>query len=170
MMTASTVSPTTLRRSSLAEKGGGADSGGRSNGRLRVLLVDDNSINLQVISRILKIHMGDCIQLIELAKNGIQALEMLSRRSFDLVLLDIDMPILNGLDTARRIRSSQEIIINAHVPIVAVTTNDTPEWKRSFARAGMNGCISKPVVPDILKRTLGQVIKTGYSPESLAVL
>ncbi|KAJ8653113.1 hypothetical protein O0I10_011254 [Lichtheimia ornata] len=136
---------------------------------IRILLVDDNFVNLQVLSRVLRMHMASIIQHIELAKSGIQALELLCHHAYDLVLLDIDMPVLSGLDTARQIRTSSDILAeNRVIPIVAVTTNDTADWKRLFVQCGMNGFISKPVVPTSLKKTLIQVLNTGHSPESLA--
>ncbi|KAI7881555.1 CheY-like protein [Lichtheimia hyalospora FSU 10163] len=115
--------------------------------------------------------MGDIIHQLHFAKNGVKALEMMHTNVYDLVLLDIDMPLLNGMETARHIRASKEyniLVQNRNVPIVAVTTNDTPDWKRSYAQAGMNGCISKPIVPSLLKKTLHQVLHYGCSPESLA--
>ncbi|KAI9258976.1 CheY-like superfamily [Phascolomyces articulosus] len=138
---------------------------------VNVLLVDDNHVNLQVLSRVLRHHMADTIHHIEQVKSGLKALEILHRQPFDLILLDIDMPILSGVDTARHIRSSTEydiLLHNRNIPIVAVTTNDTADWKRAFAQVGMNGCISKPVVANALKKTLHQVLNYGCSPESLA--
>lgn len=105
---------------------------------IRILIVDDNSVNLQVLSRVLRMHMASIIQHIELAKSGIQALELLCHHAYDLVLLDIDMPVLSGLDTARQIRISSDILAeNRVIPIVAVTTNDTADWKRLFVECGM---------------------------------
>ncbi|ORZ01562.1 CheY-like superfamily [Syncephalastrum racemosum] len=115
--------------------------------------------------------MPDAIHQMDLARSGIKALDMLRQRPYDLVLLDIDMPILNGVETARHIRASDEYDVlssNRSIPIVAVTTNDSSEWRQAFAQIGMNGCISKPVVPSVLKQILYQVIQCGHSPESLA--
>ncbi|KAI9498654.1 CheY-like superfamily [Zychaea mexicana] len=115
--------------------------------------------------------MSDTIHHIELVKSGLKALEVLHDHAFDLVLLDIDMPVLSGVDTARHIRSSTEydiLLQNRTIPIVAVTTNDTADWKRAFAKVGMNGCVSKPIAVNALKRTIHQVLNDGCSPESLA--
>lgn len=84
--------------------------------------------------------MPETIQQLELAKSGLEALEILNQQTFDLILMDIDMPVLNGLETARHIRYSKEHAVLSHnrgIPIVAVTTNDTPEWKIQYARVGM---------------------------------
>jgi CheY-like chemotaxis protein len=108
--------------------------------RLHILLVDDNSINLQVLSRLLNTHMSDYVEHMELVKSGVKALEVLKCRPFDLILMDIDMPILNGIETAKHIRSSSEFDIlpqNRKSPIVAVTTNDSQTWRQIYKDIGM---------------------------------
>lgn len=108
--------------------------------RLHILLVDDNSINLQVLSRLLNHHLSESIEHLELVKSGVKALEVLKCRPFDLILMDIDMPILNGIETTKHIRSSQEFDIllqNRTAPIIAVTTNDSTEWRQTYFKIGM---------------------------------
>lgn len=109
--------------------------------RMKVLLVDDNLINLAILSQTLRKHMAHLIDHLEVAKSGVKALELLKQRSYDLVLLDIDMPILNGIETARHIRQSTAeydvLACNRSIPIVAVTTNDSAEWKRAYYDVGM---------------------------------
>lgn len=108
--------------------------------RLHVLIVDDNSINLQILSRLLSMHMSDVFDHIELVKSGVRALEVLKCRRFDLILMDIDMPILNGVETTKRIRSCSEsdiMLQNRKCPIVAVTTNDSKEWRKIYTDIGM---------------------------------
>lgn len=108
--------------------------------RLHVLIVDDNSINLQILSRLLSIHMSETIEHMELVKSGVRALEVLKCRPFDLILMDIDMPILNGVETTKRIRSCLETDIlpqNRKCPIVAVTTNDSDKWRETYTKIGM---------------------------------
>ncbi|KAI9027355.1 CheY-like superfamily [Phycomyces nitens] len=101
--------------------------------------------------------MGDVVKDMMLVKSGVKALEVLCDHQFDLILLDIDMPLLNGIDTAKNIRHSNTLNIlqsNQTVPIIAVTTNDSPKDKLAYIKAGMNGCISKPVSPLVLRQTL----------------
>lgn len=108
--------------------------------RLHVLIVDDNSINLQILSRLLSIHMSESIEHVELVKSGVRALEVLKCRPFDLILMDIDMPILNGVETTKHIRSSSEcdiLLQNRTCPIVAVTTNDSESWRKLYTEIGM---------------------------------
>ncbi|KAI8346768.1 CheY-like superfamily [Blakeslea trispora] len=141
--------------------------------RLHVLLVDDNSINLQILSRLLNLHLNDVIEHLELVKNGAKALEVLKHRPFDLVLMDIDMPVMNGIETTKHIRSSPEFDIlpqNCNVPIVAVTTNDSSKWRQLYTDIGMDGCISKPISALDLKKTLTRVLGLHlpvppYTPE-----
>jgi CheY-like chemotaxis protein len=77
----------------------------------------------------------------ELVKSGVKALEILRCRTFDLVLMDIDMPILNGIETTRHIRTASSefdiLLRNKDVPIVAVTTNDSKEWRQTYVKEGM---------------------------------
>ncbi|KAI8990996.1 CheY-like superfamily [Mycotypha africana] len=123
--------------------------------RLHILLVDDNSINLAILSKLLKIHLSQYIEHIELVKSGIKALEVLKCRPFDLILMDIDMPLMNGVETTKHIRCSFEFDVlprNRKAPIFAVTTNDSEAWRQLYKDIGMNGCISKPISPiDLIK-------------------
>ncbi|KAL0083965.1 CheY-like superfamily [Phycomyces blakesleeanus] len=128
----------------------------------RVLMIDDNPINLQILARLLKIYMSHAIGHMETADNGIKALEILAHHPFDLVLMDIDMPIMNGIDTTHHIRHPTHHPIlpsNRGTPIVAVTTNDSAEWQRTYTRIGMNGCIGKPISPSALRETLNCVLE-----------
>ncbi|KAL0082853.1 CheY-like superfamily [Phycomyces blakesleeanus] len=112
--------------------------------------------------------MGDIVKDMTLVKSGVKALEVLGRHSFDLVLLDIDMPLLNGIDTAKHIRHSNTfdvLLSNQTIPIIAVTTNDSPEDKIAYIKAGMNGCISKPVSPLSVRQTLFRLLEhTPHTP------
>ncbi|KAL7317313.1 sensitivity to red-light reduced protein [Mucor circinelloides] len=141
--------------------------------RLHILLVDDNAINLQILSRMLNLHMSVAIEHMELVKSGVKALEILKCRPFDLILMDIDMPIMNGIETTKHIRSSSEFDIlprNRKAPIVAVTTNDSSTWRATYKEIGMNGCIGKPISPNDLKKTLSRILDLHlpippYTPE-----
>ncbi|KAG0764670.1 hypothetical protein G6F62_008002 [Rhizopus arrhizus] len=117
--------------------------------------------------------MSDVFQQIEVVKSGVKALEVLRCRPFDLVLMDIDMPILNGVETTRHIRSTTEsdiLLHNRNIPIVAVTTNDSDEWRQLYTKVGMNGCISKPISSNELKSILSNLLdldlsQSSYTPE-----
>lgn len=135
--------------------------------RLHILLVDDNSINLQVLSRMLNTHMSDYIEHMELVKSGVKALEILKCRPFDLILMDIDMPILNGVETTKHIRSSSEFDIlprNRKSPIIAVTTNDSQKWRQIYKDIGMvcNTCCKIIIMNEIFINSLESFVEWLY--------
>lgn len=112
----------------------------------RILVVDDNQINQMVIVRILdKLgYQSDC------AENGRQALEQLRRGSYDAILMDVQMPVLDGYATTRRIRSGAE----RDLPIVGLTANAGAEARQRCLDAGMDDYLVKPVDMTALARVL----------------
>ncbi|GAB0056205.1 Sensor histidine kinase RcsC [Candidatus Magnetaquicoccaceae bacterium FCR-1] len=104
----------------------------------RVLLVEDNLINRQVAEENL---VGFGIE-VEMADNGQEAVQMVSTRSYDLVLMDVQMPVMDGLAAARLIRSDGRF---ETLPILAMTAHALEEDQRATRDAGMNGHISKPI-------------------------
>ncbi|CAO3628511.1 unnamed protein product [Cunninghamella blakesleeana] len=127
---------------------------------LSILLVDDNFINLQVLQKSLQMNFN--IRKMDIAYDGYEALEFLQHQLYDIILLDIDMPRLNGIETARFIRVHHDHIHildgNRQAPIIAVTTNDSLEAIQLYRQVGMDGCISKPVIPKQLKSQLLQFL------------
>jgi PAS domain S-box-containing protein len=113
---------------------------------LRVLVVDDNRINRQALELILR-RSGF---LVTLAQNGYESIDLAGRLEFDLILMDIQMPGLDGYETTRRLRALSNA--NATVPIVAVTANALPGVKERALEAGMNEAIVKPVKPEQIFR------------------
>ncbi|SPO30989.1 uncharacterized protein UTRI_05375_B [Ustilago trichophora] len=115
---------------------------------LRILLVDDNHINLSVLSTLLKRRFGHALARPPVSlDSGLKALQLLRTQIFDLIFMDIEMPYLDGVECTRRIRAGEDGILtanrNAHV--VAVTTNVGPEPASLYRHVGMDGMISKPV-------------------------
>jgi CheY-like chemotaxis protein/anti-sigma regulatory factor (Ser/Thr protein kinase) len=103
-----------------------------------ILLVEDNDVATRVVNHILR--RGNYSA--DRASNGPQALEMAARRRYDLILMDLQMPGMDGFETSTRIR---RIPGYAGVPIVAVTANATDEYRLLCLGAGMQGFVSKPV-------------------------
>ncbi|CAO3629644.1 unnamed protein product [Mucor hiemalis] len=100
---------------------------------LSILMVDDNPINITILRKSLyKTTRKIRFRRLESASNGIEALHLLNLHHFDLILLDIDMPILNGIDTAKCIRKKGQT-----TPIIAVTTNDSIESRDNYIKIGM---------------------------------
>lgn len=112
-----------------------------------VLLAEDNDVNRLYASSILK-NMN-C--RFDVAENGFVAIEKLKSKHFDLVLMDIQMPVMDGYESTRAIRSTEAI---AHIPIVAVTANASPAERQKCIDLGMNECVSKPFTPQELYTVL----------------
>ena len=115
----------------------------------RVLLVEDNAINQEVVSAHLRNFGVDFL----LANNGQEAVEMTQQHSFDLVLMDIQMPLMDGYQATRLIRESDQ-----DLPIIAVTAAAMVEDKNRALAAGMNDHLSKPIEPDQLYRLLSSYL------------
>lgn len=101
---------------------------------LNILIADDNPINLSILKKGLNILFKN-IRRLEEASNGHDALKLLHLHTFDILLLDIDMPILNGIDTTKKIRKS--CCLNSSIPIIAITTNYSIESRENYMKIGM---------------------------------
>ncbi len=108
---------------------------------LDVLVADDNAINRQVLSKVLE-RAGHRPTLV---CNGEQALDALSRQRFDLVLMDVNMPVLNGIEATRMQRLLE--FGGDHVPIIGLTADPTDSMRSRCADAGMDQCVGKPIEP-----------------------
>ncbi len=122
----------------------------------RILLVEDNLIN-QKISRITLEKKG-CKP--DVAVNGKEGLEKFIRQPYDLVLMDIQMPVMDGLEATRKIRAFEKQQGNRHAFIIALTANATETDRKKAMKAGMDGFIAKPFHPEELFKILqGFIIK-----------
>lgn len=106
---------------------------------LRVLYVDDNESNLTLVRAMLATQGIQC----ETASDGLQGCEAAAGGGWDVVLMDIQMPVMGGVEAARRIRALGGPA--AAVPIIALTANTLDDQVRAYAEAGMDDCIAKPV-------------------------
>ena len=114
----------------------------------RILVVEDNAVNRMIASARLK-ELG--YRVVE-AENGVEALDALTTESFDLVLMDCQMPEMDGYETTRRIRSMQ--VDGDRLPIIAVTAHAVAGDRERCLEAGMDDYISKPYAFELLDRTL----------------
>ncbi|SHK49756.1 response regulator [Fibrobacter sp. UWB12] len=118
----------------------------------KILLVEDNELNREIAESVLE-EMGFAV---DYAEDGSVALEMLCAEKpnvYDLILMDVQMPVMDGLETARRIRALHHEYFK-NVPIVAMTANAFEEDRKAALDAGMNEHIAKPINVDKLKEVL----------------
>ncbi|MBW2516940.1 MAG: response regulator [Deltaproteobacteria bacterium] len=125
----------------------------------QILLAEDNEINQQVAKEILE---GAGL-IVSLADNGRQAVEMLKERPYDVILMDIQMPVMDGYAATREIRNLKSEIRN--VPIIAMTAHAMAGDEEKSLAAGMNGHVTKPIDPDQL---FGELQKWIGSPQERA--
>ncbi|WP_034633628.1 response regulator [Maridesulfovibrio bastinii] len=109
--------------------------------RFHILLVEDNSINVRVAGRLLKKMGHTCRE----AENGVKAVEALSKEHFDLVLMDIEMPEMDGFDAAKAIRQGGAGSACVEIPIIAMSAHAMSGTRDKSIKSGMNGYITKPV-------------------------
>ena len=122
----------------------------------RILLAEDNDINQQIACELLQ----DAGFVVEVAENGLIALEMVQKAAYDLVLMDMQMPVMDGLSATTAIRCIPKF---NSLPIVAMTANARTEDRRACMDSGMNDFLSKPIDPDSLWGMLLKWIKPRRS-------
>jgi signal transduction histidine kinase/DNA-binding response OmpR family regulator len=120
---------------------------------LRVLLVDDNAVNRKVATFILRKWQARVHE----ATNGVEALEALREFDFDIVLMDCQLPELDGYEATRQLRSAPGLYKNPNIPVVALTANALETDRGKCIAAGMNGYLSKPIDQARLAWVLAQV-------------
>lgn len=114
---------------------------------MKILVVDDNPLNQKAMQLLLSMADHEC----DIVSNGMQAIVAVAQKTYCLVLMDIMMPIMDGIEATKEIRKS-----NTDLPIIAVTALDLNEYKENALAAGMNDYITKPVDPDTLNEKLAQ--------------
>jgi CheY-like chemotaxis protein len=110
---------------------------------LRILLAEDNRVNQAVASRILA-KLG---HILVIANNGLEAIEQLKQQAFDLVLMDVQMPEMDGILATKVIREHEKSTHN-HIPIIAMTAHAMTGDRARCLAAGMDGFVTKPITPD----------------------
>ena len=118
-----------------------------------ILLVEDDKINRYTAERILK-RLGHEVTAVE---NGIEAVERLRQERFDCILMDIQMPGMNGMEVTKIIRTAESPPWDPEIPIIALTAFAMKEDREKFLASGMNSYLSKPVKIDTLKQVLREI-------------
>ncbi|PHR56334.1 MAG: hypothetical protein COA44_08225 [Arcobacter sp.] len=116
----------------------------------RVLLVEDNKSN-QLLMKILLEELG---LEVDIVNDGLEAVQAFKKNSYDLILMDENMPNLNGIEASKKIRALESANTINHTPIIAVTANALKGDREKFLEAGMNDYISKPINALVLRKTL----------------
>jgi signal transduction histidine kinase/CheY-like chemotaxis protein/HPt (histidine-containing phosphotransfer) domain-containing protein len=120
---------------------------------LRILLAEDNKVNQAVAARLLE-KLGHRLSV---ANNGLEALEMLESGPFDLILMDIQMPEMDGIAATARIRE-REAATGSRIPILAMTAHAMKGDRERCLDAGMDGYLSKPINPAELRSAIAQLL------------
>jgi signal transduction histidine kinase/CheY-like chemotaxis protein/HPt (histidine-containing phosphotransfer) domain-containing protein len=131
---------------------------------LHILLVEDNATNQKVAIAILRRY--GC--RVDVAEDGQQALDILATTHFDMVLMDCQMPVLDGLEATRRLRSGATPVLNPKIPVVAMTANAMDGDRQACVAAGMDAYVSKPVVAADLLQAIDRAMAgvAGLTTES----
>jgi two-component system sensor histidine kinase RpfC len=124
----------------------------RASRKLNILIADDNRTNQRVVAKILE-RAGHQSSVVG---NGEEALDALEQASFDLVLMDVNMPVMNGIEAAKLYRFTALGL--PHVPIIALTADITPEVAQRCKEAGMDACLTKPIEPLRLLEVLERMV------------
>ncbi len=120
----------------------------------RVLCVDDEDFNLDLLEALLRPHGYETLT----ALNGKEALEVLASRPVDLVLLDINMPVMNGHEVCRTMKADPQL---AHIPVIMITSLDSKENKMRGMEAGAEEFLSKPIDQAELLLRVGNILRSA---------
>ena len=123
---------------------------------LRVLVAEDNRVN-QIAVKMMLERMGHRVEVVE---NGEKAVQALGSDSFDVVLMDIQMPVMDGVEALKRIRSGQDGVARPDIPVLALTAHAMKGERENFLKMGMDGYIAKPVVMEELQEELTTFART----------
>ena len=130
---------------------------------LRILLAEDNFVNQRIVQGLLE-KRG---HRVEVVANGQQALDHLSKESFDLILMDVQMPVMDGL-TATRLFREREKELGQHVPIIAMTANAMKGDREECLNAGMDHYIPKPIRFEQLLEAIARISAGMLQPQYTA--
>jgi PAS domain S-box-containing protein len=138
---------------------------GKNDIKRRILVVEDNKINQKVIKKILE-KLGYAS---EVASDGREAIEMLSKAEYQLVLMDVQMPVMDGLQATVEIRSSNSTVIDHDIPIIALTASAMKGDREMCENAGMNDYATKPVDPHKILKKIKKWVNAASNNEYPAI-
>lgn len=123
-------------------------------GRLRVLVADDNPTNRRVVELMLDAAGAEVVSV----ENGAEALDALRADAFDLVLMDLRMPVMDGFEAIRAIRQGEAQRPDGRLPIIVLSANSAPEDREASAEAGADRHIAKPIRAETLFGAISEVL------------
>jgi len=122
----------------------------------RILLVEDDLVSQFYLKTLLSVKMVD----VQAVSNGKDALSSFSKEKFDIIILDIQIPIINGIEVTKKIKE-KENSKKKKTPIIALTAYSYEEDKKLFIETGMDFCITKPIDEKLLLETIFKLTKNG---------
>jgi two-component system sensor histidine kinase/response regulator len=130
----------------------------------RILLAEDNPVNQKLAARLLQ-RLGAEVQV---APNGLEALRALREAHFDAVLMDCQMPLLDGYEATRQLRRPQNGAKNPKIPVIALTAHALATDRAKCLAAGMDDYLTKPINPNHLQSALARALSTSAAPTGTA--
>jgi len=130
-------------------------------GHFRILLVEDNEVNQKLAVRLLE-KMGHQVTLVS---NGAEACETLCAATYDIVLMDLQMPVMGGLEATCKIREREQHS-GQHVPILAMTAHAAAQDEKRCLEAGMDGYLTKPIRREVLRKEIERAVTQSGSCEN----
>ena len=128
--------------------------------RLRVLLCEDNLVNQKLAAGIFK-RLGHSV---DITNNGREALDRIAQNPYDIVIMDLQMPVMGGLEATQLLRE-RESVTGGHLPVVAMTAHALKGDREKCLEAGMDGYVSKPIRVDLLEEEVRRAMET-FKPDS----
>jgi CheY-like chemotaxis protein len=126
---------------------------------LHILVAEDNGVNQTVVTGMLR-KMGHTAKM---ADDGREALQLLAKSAFDLVLMDVQMPVMDGLNATRKIRENEKLT-QTRMPIIALTAHVLQGDREHCLAAGMDGYVPKPIDQRVLSETIQEVLNALDKP------
>jgi CheY-like chemotaxis protein/HPt (histidine-containing phosphotransfer) domain-containing protein len=123
--------------------------------KLRVLICEDNTVNVKLITHLFK----NKVTHLEIAENGKVAIDILKRKMFDVILMDIHMPVMDGIEATKYIRKTMKL----NLPIIGFTANSSITEKEICLKAGMNDCVAKNFVSHEIYEKMSKVVSKSKS-------
>ncbi len=124
---------------------------------IRALIVDDSSVMRKIVERALR-QAGLDLEVVHEAGNGSEGLELLRAQPIDLILSDINMPVMDGLEFLRQIRAQN---LASGVPVVMITTESSEEHVKQAIQAGARGYIRKPFTAEQIKERVLPLVRAA---------